>query len=133
MDRSTVQKAVGAWLFLLVAAVLNTVIRTSFLSPQMGEQTSYVVSMLILMIAVLVCSWVLANRFLRHCTARDLLVIGLLWVALSASFELFFGHYVLGTPWSTLMQDYNLLSGRIWVVVLLTELVGPWFMASNGR
>lgn len=117
MDKSTLRKAVGAWLFLLIAAVLNSVIRTAFLSPQMGEQTSYVVSTLILMIAVLICSWVLVNRFLRHCATRDLFVIGLLWVVLSAS----------------LLQDYNLLSGRIWILVLLTELIGPWFMASDGR
>jgi len=133
MDKSTVQKAVGAWLFLLIAAVLNGIITTSFLAPQMGEQTSYVVSTLILMVAVLICSWVLANRLLRHCSRRDLFVIGLIWVALSASFELFFGHYVLGAPWGTLAEEYNVLSGRIWVVVLVTELIGPWFMASNGR
>jgi hypothetical protein len=133
MDRSTVQKAVGGWLFLVIAGVLNGVLRTSLLSPQMGEQTSYVVSTLILMIAVLICSWVLANRFLRHSATRDLLIICLLWVSLSASLELFLGHYVLGTPWVTLVQEYNLLSGRIRIVVLLTELIGPWFMASNGR
>jgi hypothetical protein len=133
MDRSTVEKAVGVWFFLVIAAALNGVLRTSFLSLQMGEQTSYVLSTLILMITVLTCSWVLANRFLRHSTNKDLLFIGLLWVGLSASFEFYFGHYVLGTPWAILLHEYNLLSGRIWVVVLLTELIGPWFMASNGR
>lgn len=133
MDRSTAQKPVAAWFFLLIAAVLNGIIRTSFLSPQMGEHVSYVVSTLILLIAVLICAWVLSNRLLRHCATRDLFVIGLIWAVLNASFELFFGHYVQGTRWATLMQEYNLLSGKIWVVVLLTELVGPWFMAPNRR
>jgi Na+/melibiose symporter-like transporter len=133
MDRSTAQKAVGAWFFLLIAAVLSGIVRTSFLSPQMGEHISYVVSTLILMIAVLICSWVLSNRLLKHCATSDLFVIGLIWAVLSAIFELFFGHYVQGTPWAALIQEYNLLSGKIWIVVLLTELVGPWFMAPNGR
>ena len=33
-------------------------------------------------------------------------------------FELGFGHWVAGHPWSRLLADYDLLAGRIWVLVL---------------
>jgi hypothetical protein len=56
-----------------------------------------------------------------------------MWVTLSVSFEFLVGHYVLDQPWAALVHDYNLFAGRVWILVLMTELIGPWFMASNKR
>jgi len=41
------------------------------------------------------------------------------------AFEFLFGHYVMGHPWSRLVQDFNLLAGRVWALVLLTTLFAP--------
>jgi hypothetical protein len=49
------------------------------------------------------------------------------------SSDLVFAHYVLQIPWNGVLSDYNLLSGRIWILVLTAEFIGPWFMASNRR
>jgi hypothetical protein len=92
---------------------------------------SHVVSTLMLMIVVLMCSSVLVNRFLKDYMNRDLFIIGFMWVTLSVSFEFLVGHYVLDQPWAALVHDYNLFAGRVWILVLTTELIGPWFMASN--
>ena len=36
-----------------------------------------------------------------------------------------FFHFAMGVPWETLLADYNIFAGRLWLVVLLTTLCGP--------
>jgi hypothetical protein len=55
----------------------------------------------------------------------DLIVVGLLWLVLTVAFEFGFFHYVVGKPWDVLLADYNILRGRLWVLVLATVLLGP--------
>jgi hypothetical protein len=42
------------------------------------------------------------------------------------AFEFLFGHYIADHPWSKLFQDYNILAGRVWAVVLLWVALAPW-------
>ncbi|MEK6756239.1 MAG: hypothetical protein AABZ02_08820 [Bacteroidota bacterium] len=133
MDKNTVGKSIGVWFIVFGVALLNGVVQGSFLRPRVGEHMAHVLSMLVLMIVVLMCSSILVNRFLKQYVNRDLFIIGLLWVTLSVSFELLIGRYVLDLPWATMVHDYNLFAGRVWILVLTTEMIGPWFMASNKR
>ncbi|PTD93872.1 hypothetical protein C9439_05700 [archaeon SCG-AAA382B04] len=55
----------------------------------------------------------------------DLVLIGTFWFILTIFFEFIFGHYVMGHLWNKLLADYNILKGRIWILVLLTTLVAP--------
>jgi len=52
-------------------------------------------------------------------------MIGVLWLVLTLAFEFLAGHYVFGNPWSRLWTDYDVLRGRIWILVLVTTLVAP--------
>lgn len=51
--------------------------------------------------------------------------IGALWVAMTVAFELLAGHYLFGNTWERLLADYNVLRGRIWVLVLITTFLAP--------
>ncbi len=53
------------------------------------------------------------------------LIIGLIWLALTITFEFLFGHYIVGHSWKILLEDYNLLAGRLWVIVLLWVTLAP--------
>lgn len=133
MDRNAVQKSLEVWLFVAIAASMNGMFRSLFLVPRIGEHTSHVLSVLMLMIVVLLSSSVLVNKLLRNYDNADLFIIGSFWAALTVSVDCMFEHYVLDIPWRSILSDYNLLSGRIWIMVLATEIIGPWFMASNRR
>ncbi|MCX6134174.1 MAG: hypothetical protein NTU47_10225 [Ignavibacteriales bacterium] len=133
MDRNAVQKSLEVWLFVAIAASMNGMFRSLFLIPRIGEHTSHVLSVLMLMIVVLLSSSVLVNKLLRDYDNTDLFIIGSFWAALTVSVDCLFEHYVLDIPWRSILSDYNLLSGRIWIMVLATEIIGPWFMASNRR
>jgi hypothetical protein len=59
--------------------------------------------------------------------------LGIAWLTITVLFELAFGHWVAGHPWSRLLADYNILAGRLWVFVLLTTALAPWLMGRMRR
>jgi len=127
------QKSLEVWLFVALAAMMNGMFRSLFLVPRLGDHAAHVLSVLMMMILVLLLSSALVNRFLREYGNSDLFLIGFLWMAMSVSVDFLFEFFVMDVPWRVILRDYNLFSGRIWLLVLVTELIGPWFMASNRR
>ena len=65
------------------------------------------------------------QRVHGSCSMTDLILIGVLWPIMTVAFEFGFFHFVMGKPWEALLADYNVLRGRIWVLVLATVLLGP--------
>jgi hypothetical protein len=57
------------------------------------------------------------NRF-PPASSRQAILIGLFWVVLTLIFEFGFGRY-RGSSWPQLLEDYNLLKGPIWILILL--------------
>jgi hypothetical protein len=55
------------------------------------------------------------------------IIIGFIWLGLTLAFELLFGHYFAGHPWARLLHDYNLLAGRVWIVIPLWIAIAPYF------
>jgi hypothetical protein len=90
MDRTTVQRSLEVWLFIAVASTMNGMFRSLFLVPRLGEHMAHVLSVLILIIVILLCSSVLVNRILRQYANSDLFLIGILWVVLSTSVDFVF-------------------------------------------
>lgn len=52
-------------------------------------------------------------------------MVGTVWVALTVAFEFLAGHYVFGNSWERLLADYNMVRGRLWILVLLANLFAP--------
>ncbi len=50
---------------------------------------------------------------------------GLLWICSSMVFEFLFGHYVFKFPWEKLVADYRIWQGRLWSLVIASELAMP--------
>ena len=117
-------KAIVIWFLVLAFAIVNGFVRERFLTPRFGEQTGHVLSTLLLSAAVL-ASILATARWVGFSTIPQALVIGLMWVILTLAFEFGAGHYLFGTPWEKLLADYNVANGRIWPLVLLTELFSP--------
>jgi hypothetical protein len=64
------------------------------------------------------------NRFPPAFSSQAIL-IGLLWVVLTLIFEFGFGRY-RGSSWPQLLEDYNLLKGRIWILIPLWLAIAPY-------
>jgi hypothetical protein len=46
-------------------------------------------------------------------------------LGLTVGFEFLAGHYLFGNPWRRLLEDYNVVRGRVWMLVLLTTALAP--------
>ena len=99
--------------------------REVFLRPRVGEPTAHAIGTLsaVALAALVISAYI--RRVHASYSRADLLRIGLLWLVLTVAFEFGFFHYVMGKPWDVLLADYNILRGRLWVLVLATVLLGP--------
>src|SRR5262245_37534286 len=124
--------ALAVWLLLFVVAFGLGAVRELLIAPAIGEQAAHVVGTLTFVAVLLGITAVFVRRIRLRCSPTDLWLVGLLWLALTLAFEFLFFHYAAGKPWEVLLADYNVLRGRIWVLVPLAELFGPpligWLM-----
>ena len=109
---------------LLVFAVLNGVLRETVIAPWMDDEAAHAVSTVILCVAVFAVA-LLTMRWIGPNGRRDAVLVGAVWLVLTIAFEVFAGHFLFGASWETLLGDYNILRGRIWMLVLVTNLLAP--------
>ena len=122
---SLVVRAFAVWLVILGAAVANGVVREAWLVPSLGPNSAHVVSTIVLAVSIVVIAAFFA-AWLGPTSARETVVVGVVWLLLTLGFEFGAGHYLLGAPWSRLLEDYNIAAGRIWILVLVVTAFTPW-------
>jgi hypothetical protein len=114
-----------AWFVLLAVAVINGVLRDFTYGkhvPELLAQQLSTVSGILLFGAVI-------HQFVRRwppASGRQAISIGLFWMALTVAFEFLFFHYVAGHPWSVLLANYDIASGRLWPLILLWVAFAPY-------
>ena len=112
------------WGGMVVAAVSNGVLREVLIRPVLGETWAKVVSTAILLAMLAAWQWWLLRRFPLP-DARTAWRVGAAWTAMTLAFEFGWGGLVEHLTWSTMLADYDLLHGRVWLLVPAWLLVGP--------
>ena len=129
------KRAVLAWFILFAVMFANGTARVVVLQPWLGEDRARQVASLTGVVLVLLVAWLFV-RMDPRATSRQLVWVGVGWLAGTLAFELLFGHFVSGLTWSALLADYNILEGRLWSVVVISVCLGPWMcglLKSRGR
>jgi hypothetical protein len=125
-------KYVLAWVPMVVIAIVNGVLRESTYGKRLSELRAHQVSTLAglvlftIYIGVVTAIWPLDSP-------GQALTVGCTWLILTLAFEFLFGRYVAGHSWGRLFQDYNLLAGRVWVLIPIWVAVAPYVFHSLGR
>jgi hypothetical protein len=114
-----------AWLILVVAAILNGALREAVYKNSLVDLRAHQVSTLVGIILFGVIIWGL-SRLWPLASAKQAWIVGFIWLALTIAFEFLFGHFVMGNPWSKLLHDYNILEGRVWLLVLIWTTIAPY-------
>ena len=117
-------RAGAVWLLLLIGAIVNGGVRQAFLVASLGESRAHVVSTLLLCSLIFGIGWV-ASGWLDLRSAGEAWLVGVGWLLLTIAFEFLAGHFLFGTPWPTLLADYDLSRGRIWILVLIVTALTP--------
>ena len=117
-------RAEAVWVAILVVAIINGAARDIVLAPLVGETAARALSSVTLSAIILLVTW-MSLAWIDPGSIRDAWTIGAIWLAMTLTFELIAGHYLFRTPWPVLVADYNVLAGRIWIVVLIVTLTAP--------
>lgn len=119
-----------AWLAMVAGAIANGALREYVLAPQLGTAALPLSGVTGSAIFTLI-TFVLLKRLGMTHTSRELLMLGLMWLALTVAFEFAFGRLAMGKSWGELLAAYNLRTGNLWSAVLvyiafLPLLVSRW-------
>lgn len=114
-----------SWLGMVVLAILNGIIREKLYGQFMRELSAHQLSTFIGIILFGVYIWILTGVW-RIESAKQALLIGVVWLIMTIIFEFIFGHFVMGHPWGRLFHDYNLIKGRVWILVLIWTVLAPY-------
>ena len=127
IDPSMLRKYALGWFGLMVLAIINGVARNSLYGPYMNELTAHQSSTATGIALVLAATWLMNRRWVipDKTTAQ---AIGVTWLIATVLFEFGFGHYVMGHSWDRLLQDYNLLEGRVWLLFLAATTAIPYIV-----
>ena len=114
-----------AWVSMLVIAIANGVLREATFGKVMPELRAHQLSTVIGAVLIGMFIWVVVYAWPPSSSTQALL-IGLVWLALTITFEFFMGLVLMRRPWSQVLNDYNLLAGRVWVLFLVWLALAPW-------
>lgn len=117
--------ATAVWFLILILAIANGVLREVVLNKRLDSQRSHQLSSLILSLLILPMAGLFVHFFGRSYPIGAMWATGFYWLMLTVAFEFLFGHYVAKHSWERLLADYNLMQGRLWVLVLLATLLAP--------
>jgi len=114
-----------AWLPMVLIAIGNAILRETLLAPHISELAAHQVSTFTLILFLSIYVYGVIRRW-RPQSGRHAWMIGFWWMTLTVAFEFFFGHYVAGHTWSWLLADYNILAGRIWLLIPVWITIAPF-------
>ncbi|BAZ06650.1 hypothetical protein [Calothrix sp. NIES-3974] len=121
-----------AWLPMVLIAIINAGIREYTYAKYLGELRAHQLSTLTGIFALGLYIWLITSIWPIHSTSQAF-IIGFIWLGLTLAFEFLFGHYVMHNPWSKLLADYNILAGRVWILVLIWTAIAPVIFFSMRR
>jgi hypothetical protein len=125
-------RAGAVWFAIMVLAILNGAARDILLVPRLGDLGARALSCLTLAGLIVFVTWI-SLRWIHPASIGDACTIGAMWLVMTLTFEFAAGHYLFRTPWPTLLADYNLLAGRLWVLVLVTTIAAPAIVFRAGE
>ncbi len=118
-------KYLAAWLLMLLLSIANGAVRDFTYGKHIDELAAHQLSSVSGILVLGIVIWGFVRRY-PPLSGREAISVGLLWMALTVAFEFLFFHYVGGHSWAELLANYNVLKGRVWVVVLAWVAIAPY-------
>ena len=128
---SMIKKSIFIWLSIIPLAILNGGFREALLIPWIGEGFAEPFSGIILCLLIFLVSLVFIPRIGRG-EPTTYWKIGILWIALTITFETVFG-LAIGNSLSELLKAYDITTGNLWLIVVIFTGITPWLVAKIKR
>lgn len=114
-----------AWVAMVPIAILNGALRESTYGRRLSELRAHQLSTATGIVLLGALMWAVI-RVWPPSSGGQALGIGLLWLFLTVAFEFSFGRLVVKRSWAELARDYDVLKGRVWLLVLVWVGVAPY-------
>lgn len=130
-------RALAVWLLIMTAESFHGALRQMLLAPLVGDFPARRISFFTGMLLIFGITY-LFIRWIRAETTRSLLIVGLMWMMLTAAFEFGLGIFILKYSWERMVEDYDLARGGLMGFGLLFMALAPLLAAKlrfrqNGR
>ena len=113
------------WIPMVLIAIANGAARDLWYGKHFAVPFAHQLSTLTALLLFSLYIWAVLRIFPLQ-SSRHAVAIGLMWLGLTIAFEFVFGHYVAGLSWSRLLSDYNVLAGRLWLLIPLWLAIAPY-------
>lgn len=117
------------WFPLVVIAIINGAIREKYYRIFLGDLSAHQLSVVSGISLFAIYFWFISGQWQLD-SALQTLQVGVMWLAMTIVFEFVFGHFVMKHSWQKLFADYNILKGRLWLVVLIWTTFGLYIFYS---
>jgi hypothetical protein len=118
------QVYIGLWFGLLCIAVANGALRELVYGPTLSELGAHQLSTLTACCAFFLYTWLVGKRW-PIVDGTTAMKIGLMWLLMTVVFETWMVMVLQGKDLQALLHSYDIASGQLWVLVLLTALLSP--------
>ena len=125
MELPVVIKYIAAWLGMMALAAVNGLARDKLYGPRVGELAAHQFSTGILLILFGLYFYALERLWPLY-SRGTAWAIGVVWLIMTLLFETALGRFVAREPWKRVFADYNVLAGRLWILVPVWVLCGPY-------
>ena len=121
-------KSAAIWVSFIPIAIINGYVREKCLVPLIGQRLALPLSGisgagLFFLLAYFCLPWLGSLKLHQY------QLIGLSWLVMTLFFEFLFGRFVARRSWGELLQAYNILTGNLWILVLVVIAVSPFLVA----
>ncbi|MCC5940011.1 MAG: hypothetical protein JJU37_00570 [Balneolaceae bacterium] len=113
-----------AWFGMMVLAIINGSIRDFIYGPMISEQAAHQISTITLILLFAVWFRFLTLRWPIK-SSKQAWKIGTIWLFLTLVFETSMGLFLTGQTLSDIIQQYNILTGNLWVLIPFWTFIGP--------
>ncbi len=112
------------WIAIILAESIHGTIRQIFLAPLIGDFPARRIAVFTGMVLIFLITY-FSIRWIGAPAQRSLLVIGFMWVILTALFEFGLGFFVFGFSPERIFEDYDLSRGGLMGFGLLFMFFAP--------
>lgn len=128
METKFIIVTLGTWLLFMFLAIGNAILREGIYSSFLDELRAHQLSTFTLMTLFIISTYFVLRFTQINLTDQQAFLMGSIWLILTICFEFLAGHYAFGNSWDKLLADYNILKGRIWILIPLTTLIAPYLI-----
>ena len=126
MNSKIIIVTISTWFLFMVFAIINAALRDGVYKPIIGDLRAHQLSTIMFIAILLIITYFVFRYSQIELTTQQTYIIGTIWLLATICFEFLAGHYVFGNSWEKIFADYNILKGRIWIIVLITILFAPY-------